>query len=115
MAEPLVGGCSKDDCGGPRCPSTSREACIVLWRKFVIHQRLRATLEHQKLSEDVMENLDAVKCINGDTSGSTESSQKFLRYDHIKQLIKSLEQENNLEQTWGTSGSRSQRCRFLMS
>ena len=31
--------------------------CIMLWREALIHERLRQTLEHTELSEDVKENL----------------------------------------------------------
>ena len=68
--------------------------CIVLWREILIHQRLRAILEHQELSEDVKENLDTLRNAFTETQEDLQKAHSNLEDDDdIKELINQVYKE----------------------
>jgi hypothetical protein len=68
--------------------------CIVLWREVLIHQRLRAILEHHELSADVKENLDTLRTAFTETQEDLQKARSNLEDDdNIKELINQVYKE----------------------
>ncbi|KAK5851403.1 hypothetical protein PBY51_002200 [Eleginops maclovinus] len=62
--------------------------CILLWREALIHKRLASILEHEELSEDIMENLKTLRNALTETQEALQKAHKDLEEDgDVKELI----------------------------